>query len=72
MRPSSSPIARTVLTALGASVIAALPLALGACDKTVESKKTTTTKTTQTPEGTRTTTETTKRTVETEPKQPPR
>ena len=48
------------------------PVALTACDKTVESSKTSSTKKTETPEGTKTTTETTEKKVETERKDPPK
>ncbi|MBS0188666.1 MAG: hypothetical protein JSS51_11395 [Planctomycetes bacterium] len=57
-----------VLRSSLAALIAGTPLALIACDKTVESSKTSSTKTTETPEGTKKTTETTTKTVETEKK----
>lgn len=51
-----------------ASAMSGLALTLAACDKEVESNKTTTTKKTETPEGTKTTTEKTEKTVEKDPK----
>ncbi len=53
-----------------AAVLSCVPFALTACEKQVESSKSTTTKTTETPEGTKKTTETTEKKVETEKKNP--
>jgi hypothetical protein len=53
-----------------AGVVAALPLALAACNKEESKSKTTTTHVTDTPDGTKKTTETTERKVETEHKNP--
>ena len=61
---------RALHASLAAAIFASLPLALVACDKRVESSKSTTTRTTETPEGTKKTTETTERKVETEKKDP--
>jgi hypothetical protein len=51
-----------------ATMAAAIPLILSACDKTASERKTSTTTTTTGPEGTKKTTETTDKKVETAPK----
>jgi len=52
------------------ALLSAFPFALSACEKKVESSKSTTTKVTETPEGTKKTTESTEKKVETEKKEP--
>jgi len=59
---------RLLLSVIGA----AAALSLTACDKTVESSKSSSVKKTETPEGTKTTTETTEKTVEKERKDNPK